>query len=166
MIREVRVILDADLARLYGVTTKGLLQAVRRNRERFPEDFMLCPTNQEVSNLRSQFVTSSGKPGHGGRRAPTYAFTEQGVAMLSSVLRSAAAVQINIEIMRAFVRLRRAGVVSRELLVMVDKLSARVERHDVAITTLIKSIRAFAEAPVPKRSRPIGFTADLSEHDE
>jgi hypothetical protein len=166
LIREVRVILDSDLARLYGVTTKALLQAVRRNPGRFPEDFILCPTNQEVSVLRSQSVTSNGSSGRGGRRAPTYAFTYQGVAMLSSVLRSAAAVQINVEIMRAFVRLRRAGIVSRELLLLVDKLSARVDRHDSAIAALIKSIRAFAEAPVPKRSRPTGFTANLSERDE
>lgn len=109
VVRGVSLLLDSDLAELYGVSTKALLQAVRRNPERFPSDFMLQLTNHEVSSLRSQIVTSNAAPGRGGRRAPTFGFTEQGVAMLSSALRSAAAVQINVEIMRAFVRLRRAG---------------------------------------------------------
>ncbi len=125
---------------------------------------MIRLTNHDVRSLRSQIVTSNVQPRRGGRRAPTYGFAEQGVAMLSSVLRSAEAVQINVEIMRAFVRLRRAGVVSRELLLMVDKLSERVDRHDAAITTLVKSLRALVESPA--KSRPIGFTADLDENPE
>jgi hypothetical protein len=108
--------LDSALASLYGVLVKVLLQAVRRNRKRFPADFMFQLTNQEVTNLRSQFVTSSLASGYGGRRYRPWAFTEQGVAMLSSVLRSETAVRVNIDIMRAFVRLRRAAIVSNQVM--------------------------------------------------
>jgi hypothetical protein len=101
VIRGQRVILDSDIAELYGVPTKALNQAVERNRERFPDDFTFLLAPHEVTNLKSQSVTSSS--GHGGRRKPPRAFTEQGVAMLSSVLRSETAVRVNIAIMRAFV---------------------------------------------------------------
>ena len=104
-LRHQRVLLDADLAVLYGVATKVLLQAIRRNPERFPEDFMFQLNNQEFADLRSQIVTSN----RGGRRYLPYAFTEQGVAMLSSVLHSPRAIAINIEIMRAFAWLRGRG---------------------------------------------------------
>ena len=106
-VRGLSVLLDTDLAELYGVDTKALLQAMRRNQLRFPDDFVFRLTNQEVKNLRSQIVTSSLGSRHGGRRVNPFAFTEQGVAMLSSVLRSPRAVAVNIAIMRAFVRLRR-----------------------------------------------------------
>jgi hypothetical protein len=105
MIRAHRVLLDADLAVLYGVTTKRLNEQVRRNRSRFPEDFMFQLTSEEVARLRSQIATSN--KGRGGRRYTPYAFTEQRVAMLSTVLNSERAIQVNIEIMRAFVRLRQ-----------------------------------------------------------
>ncbi len=111
-IRGLPVLLDTDLAALYGVTVKALLQAVRRNPHRFPSDFMFQLSNQELAVLRSQIVTSSSTSGHGGRRVRPYAFTEQGVAMLSSVLRSDAAVRVKVEIIRTFVRPRRAGVIS------------------------------------------------------
>jgi hypothetical protein len=104
LIRGQKVMLDSHLAGLYGVETRALVQAVQRNLERFPDDFMFRLTADEFDHLRSQFVISS--PNRGGRRFAPYAFTEQGVAMLSSVLRSERAVQVNIEIMRAFVRLR------------------------------------------------------------
>ena len=110
-IRGQKVMLDQDLAELYGVATKVLIQAVRRNADRFPEDFMFQLTKQEFNDLRSQFVTSSW----GGRRYPPYAFTEQGVAMLSSVLRSERAIGVNIEIMRAFLRLRQMLASNAEL---------------------------------------------------
>jgi hypothetical protein len=109
IVRECRVLLDADLARLYEIETRVLLQAVKRNASRFPSDFMFQLTNQEVANLRSQFVTSRW----GGRRHAPYAFTEQGVAMLSSVLNSPRAIAVNIEIMRTFVRLREVFRESR-----------------------------------------------------
>ena len=115
LIRGISVILDADLAALYGVSVKVLLQAARRNRRRFPPDFLFSLSGQEVARLRSQIVTSKLKQGRGGRRYQVRAFTEQGVAMLSSVLRSDTAVRVNIEIMRAFVRLRRASIVSQQL---------------------------------------------------
>jgi len=105
LIRGQRIMLDADLAPLYGVSTRVLTQAVRRNRERFPGDFLFQLVADEVTILRSQTVISS--LGHGGRRYRPYAFTEQGIAMLSSVLRSRRAIRVNVEIMRAFVRLRR-----------------------------------------------------------
>src|SRR5437879_2671959 len=102
-LRGQKIMLSTDLARLYQVSPKVLMQAVRRNLRRFPQDFMFVLDKDELDNLKSQIVTSSW----GGRRKPPYAFTEQGVAMLSSVLRSARAVRVNIEIMRAFVRLRQ-----------------------------------------------------------
>jgi hypothetical protein len=105
-LRGQKMMLDRDLADLYGVTTRELVQAVKRNLDRFPEDFMCQLTAEEFTALRSQSVISNVRTGRGGRRYPPYAFTEQGVAMLSSVLRSPRAVRVNVEIMRAFVRLR------------------------------------------------------------
>jgi hypothetical protein len=110
------------------------MQGVRRNRRRFPSDFLFQLTNQEVANLKSQSVISSLSAGHGGRRHRNWAFTEQGVAMLSSVLRSETAVRVNIEIMRAFVRLRRAALVSAQVMALVEDLSNRVNVHDAVIT--------------------------------
>jgi DNA-binding PadR family transcriptional regulator len=160
IIRDVSVILDSDLAALYGVETRNLLQAVRRNRKRFPADFLFSVTGQELTRLRSQTVISNVGHRRGGRRYQVYAFTEQGVAMLSSVLRSETAVRLNIEIMRAFVRLRRAALASSRLIALVDDLSTRVESHDAAIADIVESIRQLVERPT-KRTRPIGFTADV-----
>ena len=161
LIRGMSVMLDSDLANLYGVTTKALLQAVRRNRKRFPADFMFQLSNQELTNLRSQFVTSSLVRAYGGRRYRPWVFTEQGVAMLSSVVRSETAIRVNIEIMRAFVRLRRAGIVSAQVMALVEDLSKRVDVHDAVITDIVESIRQIVDGPGKGRSRPIGFTADL-----
>ena len=129
--------LDSDLAALYGVSTGVLLQAVRRNRKRFPADFIFPITAQEVARLRSQIVISKRAEGRGGRRYQVHAFTEQGVAMLSSVLRSETAVRVNIEIMRAFVRLRRAALVSGQVLALVEDLSKRVDVHDAVIADIV-----------------------------
>ena len=158
-VRGQKVLLSQDLAGLYRVTPSALLQAVRRNRSRFPGDFLFQLSNQELGNLKSQSVISSlTKRRHGGRRHRPYAFTEQGVAMLSSVLRSPAAIAVNIEIMRAFVRLRRASVVSEKLLSVVAELAQRVDAHDSAIKSLIESIRRLVEPKrAPPRRRPIGF---------
>ncbi len=153
--------LDIDLANLYGVTPGALMQGVRRNRSRCPSDFLFQPTNQEVTNLKSQSVISSLGGRHGGRRHRNWVFTEQGVAMLSSVLRSVTAVRVNIEIMRAFVRLRRAALVSAQVMALVEDLSNRVDVHDAVITDIVESIRQMVGAPDHGRSRPIGFTADL-----
>jgi hypothetical protein len=160
-IRGVSVLLDVDLASLYGVSPGVLMQAVRRNLKRFPADFMFQLTNQEVASLKSQIVISSFGTKHGGRRHRNWAFTEQGVAMLSSVLRSDIAVRVNIEIMRAFVRLRRASAVSEKLMSLIEDLSERVDAHDRVITDLVESIRQIVALPAKGRSRPIGFTADV-----
>jgi len=144
------------LAVLYGVETRALVQAVRRNRERFPDDFMFHLTNQEVAILRSQIVISSW----GGRRYTPFVFTEQGVAMLSSVLNSAQAIRVNIEIMRAFVRLREMIATDKELSRKLDELERKVATHDQAIAGLITAIRELAAPTPPKPKRRIGFVTD------
>jgi len=149
-IRDRKVILDADLASLYEVETKALVQAVKRNLERFPEDFMFQLTKDEFVLLRSQFVTSRE---WGGRRYPPYAFTEQGVAMLSSVLRSPRAIHVNIEIMRAFVRLRKMIASHAELARRLDDLE---KKYDSQFKVVFDAIRQLMAPPEPKR-RPIGF---------
>jgi ORF6N domain len=150
LIRGEKIILDYVLARMYGVTTKALLQAVRRNSERFPVDFMYQLSLQEVRNLRSQIVTSSW----GGRRRRPYAFTEQGVAMLSSVLRSERAVLVNVEIMRAFVRLRRLLITHADL---ARKLEELEQKYDAQFRVVFDAIRELmAPTAVPEKRR-IGF---------
>ena len=150
LIHGQKVMLDADLAELYGVETKVLVQAVKRNLERFPEDFMFQLSQEEFAILRSQIVTSSD---WGGRRYPPYAFTEQGVAMLSSVLRSRRAIQVNIEIMRAFIRLRQMLATHVEL---ARKLDALEKKYDAQFKQVFEAIRQLMAPPEPKR-RPIGF---------
>jgi hypothetical protein len=157
VLRGHKVLLDADLAKLYGVETKVLLQALKRNPDRFPKDFMFQLTDQEFRDLRSQFVTSSW----GGRRYAPYVFTEQGVAMLSSVLNSPRAIAVNIEIMRAFVRLREMIASNKELARRLDELEAKIERklcaHDQAIAGILDAIRALMHSPEPTKKRQIGF---------
>jgi len=150
IIRGQRVMLDRDLAELYGVATKVLIQAVKRNADRFPGDFMFQLTEQEFNNLRSQIVTSSW----GGRRYPPFAFTEQGVAMLSSVLRSERAIHVNIEIMRAFVRLRQLLASNA---VLARKLAALEKKYDTQFKVVFDAIRELMTPPGPKKKRPIGF---------
>jgi hypothetical protein len=154
LIRGQKVMLDSDLASLYGVETRALVQAVQRNLDRFPDDFMFQLTRDEFDDLRSQTVTSS--PGWGGRRYPPYAFTEQGVAMLSSVLRSKRAVQVNVEIMRAFVRLRRLLAEHAEL---ARKLDALEKKYDAQFKVVFDAIRELMTPPPPERRR-IGFRAE------
>lgn len=150
LIHGQKVMLDADLAALYGVETKVLVQAVKRNLVRFPEDFMFQLSQEEFAILRSQFVTSSD---WGGRRYPPYAFTEQGVAMLSGVLRSERAIQVNIEIMRTFIRLRRMLATHAEL---ARKLDALERKYDAQFKQVFDAIRQLMAPPEPKR-RAIGF---------
>ena len=151
LIRGHKVILDADLAELYGVETRALLQAVSRNQKRFPEDFMFQMSKKEYELLRSQIVIS--KKGRGGRRYLPYVFTEQGVAMLSSVLRSERAVQVNIEIMRAFVRLRRMLASNEDL---ARKLAALEKKYDSQFRVVFDAIRELMAPPEPNK-RKIGF---------
>lgn len=154
LIRGQKVLLDADLAGLYGVSTGTLVQAVKRNIDRFPIDFMFQLNVREHSNLRSQYVISSLEQSHGGRRYLPYAFTEQGVAMLSSVLRSRRAVRVNVEIMRAFVRLRRILASHSDL----DRKLADLEvKYDGQFRVVFEAIRQLMETPEePPRDR-IGF---------
>jgi hypothetical protein len=162
VLRGQRVLLDESLANLYGVETRTLVQAAKRNAARFPDDFMFQATEPEWVALRSQSVIS--KRGRGGRRYPPYAFTEQGVAMLSSVLDSHRAIAVNIEIMRAFVRMRDMSVSNHEIAKRLDQLESRVGKelaaHDEAIAAILSAIRQLM-SPSPPQRRGIGFTADL-----
>lgn len=155
LVRGHKVMLDSHLATLYGVETKSLNKAVKRNLDRFPPDFMFQLEVQEVENLRFQIGTSS--LGHGGRRYAPYAFTEQGVAMLSSVLRSKQAVQVNVAIMRAFVRLRETLTLHKELASKLADLESRIEGHDTAIRSLFEAIRQLMAPPTPPPKPEIGF---------
>jgi tetrahydromethanopterin S-methyltransferase subunit G len=152
MLRGQKVILGRDLASLYGVTVGALTQAVKRNPGRFPKDFVFQLNAGELRNLKSQLVISSW----GGRRALPYAFTEQGVAMLSSVLKSERAVKVNIAIMRAFVKLREILETNRELARKFAELEQRVGKHDDEIAAIIDAIRQLM-APPEKPRREIGF---------
>ena len=151
VIRGEKVMLDSDLAALYGVTT-GNLKAVKRNAERFPIDFMFQLDAEEVANLKFQFGISSW----GGRRRLPYAFTEQGVAMLSSVLNSERAVKVNIAIMRAFVKLRGTLDTNREFARKFAELERRVGKHDEEIAAILEVIRQLMAVPETPR-RKIGF---------
>lgn len=156
-VRGQKVMLDADLAALYGIETRILVQAVQRNLERFPGDFMFRLSNQQLRRLRSQSVISSERPlglaSWGGRRTAPYAFTEQGVAMLSSVLKSPRAIAVNIEIMRTFVRLRRMLTEHKELARRLDELEAK---YDQQFKVVFDAIRELMQPPTPQK-RPIGF---------
>lgn len=157
MIRGHKILLDVDLAALYGVETKTLNQAVKRNRDRFPEDFLFQLTAEEAALLRSQTVTlKTGRGQH--RKYLPYAFTEQGVAMLSSVLRSPRAVQVNIAIMRAFVKLRGLAAAHQELAAKLNELEQKVTDHDGHIEALFEAIRQLM-APTEGQIRKIGFDA-------
>lgn len=151
VLRGEKVILDADLALLYGVETKVLLQAVRRNIERFPDDFLFQLTGEEWLNLKSQIVTSSS---WGGRRTAPYAFTEQGVAMLSSVLRSARAIAVNIQIMRAFVQLKRMLASHADLAHKIESLEKKYDSQFRAVFDAIRELMTPQENP---KKQPIGF---------
>lgn len=151
VLRGQRVMLDSDLADLYGVSTGRLNEAVKRNSERFPEDFMFRLTVEETNSLISQIAISN--VGRGGRRKPAYAFTEQGDAMLSSVLRSKRAVRVNIEIMRVFVKLRQLLLTHADL---ARKLDALESKYDAQFKIVFDAIRELM-TPVQKPKRKIGF---------
>lgn len=158
------MLLDSDLALLYEVTTGRLVEAVKRNSERFPSDFMFQLTAEEFDDLRSQFAIASEKqPGNpsagsgwGGRRTPPYVFTEQGVAMLSGVLRSKRAVTVNIAIMRAFVQLRQLAATHSELSKRLDDLERAYGDHDLKLQSIFEALRQMMNPPDSPR-RPIGF---------
>ena len=156
LIHGQKVMLDADLAELYGVTVGRLNEAVKRNVKRFPRDFMFQLSLQELRNLKSQIAISSSR--WGGRRHQPYAFTEQGVAMLSSVLNSERAVQVNIEIMRAFVRLREIIASNKNL---AKRLDALEKKYDSQFKVVFDAIRELM-TPVPSTPRRIGSRPSLS----
>ncbi|HUQ93029.1 MAG TPA: ORF6N domain-containing protein [Bryobacteraceae bacterium] len=155
LLRTHKIMIDTDLAELYGVTTKRLNEGVKRNLTRFPGDFMFQLTVEEADVLRSQIATS--KENRGGRRYLPYAFTEQGVAMLSSVLNSERAVQVNIAIMRAFVKLREVMSTHKDLALKIEALERQYLNHDDEIQVIFRAIKKLLE-PSPKSSRRrIGF---------
>ena len=167
VIRGQKVMLDSDLAELYQAATFRLNEAVKRNRNRFPDDFMFQLAKEEVDALTSQFAMSNA--GRGGRRTLPYAFTEHGVAMLSSVLNSPRAVQMNIVIIRAFVKLREVLASHKDLARKIEHLSATQKDHAALFTIVIKDIenlaqgvkREFKKLKSPRRSKArIGFTAE------
>ncbi len=163
LIRGQKVLLDADLAALYEVTTGNLNKAVQRNRERFPEDFMFQLTRTEDEALRFQFGTSN--KGRGGRRYLPYAFTEQGIAMLSSVLQSKRAIEVNIAIMRTFVRLRQLLATNEELARRLDQLEWQQSEHEERIRVVFETIQQLIEAPATEEpSRRIGFPTSADRH--
>jgi hypothetical protein len=155
VLRGHRVLLDSDLASFYGVPTKALNQAVTRNEERFPGDFRLKITNQDVARLRSQIVTS--KRGRGGRRYQPFAFTEHGALMAATVLNSPRAVQMSLVVIRAFVALRKMVLDQKALVEKLTELDARVGAHDEQLAEIIEAIRQLAAPAEPEHDRKIGF---------
>lgn len=162
LLRGQKVLLDSDLAEVYGVTTKVLNQAVKRNLQRFPGDFMVRLTQQEVRSLRSQTVTSN--TGRGGRRSLPYAFTEHGAVMLASVLNSPRAVEASLYVVRAFVRLRQFAATHEALREKLDELEKKLEQHDEQFAAVFEAIRQLMEPDEgddPDRPR-IGYQTELS----
>jgi hypothetical protein len=153
LIRGQRVMLDSDLAKLYQVETRVLIQAVQRNKDRFPNDFMFEISKEEFLNLRSQIVISS----YGGRRYLPYVFTEHGVTMLSSVLKSKKAIQVNIAIVRAFIKLREILATHKDIIVAVESIKREQEKHGKQIVAIIDVINKLLAPPKEKKKERIGF---------
>jgi hypothetical protein len=158
VLRGHRVILDRDLAALYGVTTARLNEAVKRNLRRFPEDFMFRLSAAEQSALMSQNATS--KPGRGGHRKLPRAFTEHGAIQAANVLNSSRAVDMGVHVVRAFVHLRELLATNKALAQKLDELERKYKHHDKAIAAMLSAIRQLMHSP-PSKQRGIGFTADL-----
>jgi len=152
-VRDERVILDADLARLYGVETRALVQAVKRNLQRFPKDFMFQLSLDEFTFLRSQIVISKSR---GGRRYMPYAFTEHGAIMAANILNSQRAVRMSVFVVRAFVKLRETALRYKELAAKIRELERKVGTHDHAIASTIAAIRQLMSSPTRERKQ-IGF---------
>ena len=162
LIRGHKVMIDSSLAKLYEIKTFNLNKAVKRNINRFPQDFMFQLTGEEADSLRFQIGMTKTK-GRGGRRYLPYAFTEQGVAMLSSVLNSERAVQVNIAIMRAFVKLRQMLSKHKELSHKLEQLERKIEKHDEEIKVIFDAIRQLMAPSEKKPGRKIGFRRE-KEH--
>jgi len=154
ILRGARVILDSELAELYGVQVKRLNEQVKRNAERFPRDFMFQISPSEQENLRSQFATS--RSNHGGRRRPPYAFTEHGAIMAATVLSTKRAIEMSVFVVRAFVRLRDMLATNGKVSGKLVELERRLKGHDASIQTIIDAIRELM-APPPRKRGQIGF---------
>lgn len=154
VLRNQKVILDADLAELYGVPVKRLNEQIRRNPKRFPGDFLFTITRAEYENLRSQNATS--RLGHGGRRYLPKAFTEHGAIMAASVLNSKRAIEMSIFVVRAFVRMRESLLINQRVVSKLSELEARLDSHDAEIQEVVDAIRELME-PLPANDRRIGF---------
>ena len=158
IIRKQKVMVDRDLAEMYGIETKVLKQAVKRNLERFPKDFMFEMSKKEFEDWRSQFVTSNSADIMGLRYAP-FCFTEQGVAMLSSILNSAIAIQVNIQIIRVFTRMKEMLLSNKDILLKLEKLEKDVKVNKEDIAMIFQALKQLLGSPQPKR-RMIGFNRD------
>ena len=163
LLRGQRVMLDSDLAAIYGVSTRQLNQQLKRNRSRFPDDFAFQLSTEEFRNLKSQIATSSlmsqsvTSSGHGGRRKLPWAFTEHGALMLASVLNSEVAVQASVRVVRAFVKLREMIAANAQLAAKLEELERRLDSHDKAIVDLFAALKRLLEPPAPPKKREIGF---------
>jgi hypothetical protein len=157
-IRGQKVMLDSDLAEMYGVEVRVLNQAVKRNTERFPRDFMFQLSKTETNNLKSQFVTSSW----GGKRKPPFAFTEQGVSMLSGVLNSSLAIQVHIQIIRIFSKMKELLLSHKDILLKLEKMEKDVKSNKEDIAMIFEALRQLLNQPQPKR-RMIGFNRKEDE---
>jgi len=173
VVRGEKVLLDSDLAALYAVTTKRLNEQVRRNRKRFPQDFVFPLTDQEVAGLRSQNATSNTRAGRGGRRYAPYAFTEHGALMAANVLSSSRAIEVSVFVVRAFVRLRETLAAHKELAKKLEELERKTEalalKHDALaagtrsqLREVIEALRRLMSAPEPTH-RPIGFVTPTAK---
>jgi ORF6N domain len=158
-IRGLRVMLDSDLAKIYGVTTIRLNEQFRRNRERFPEDFAFQLTREEFTDLRSQIAISSL---HGGRRYLPWVFTEHGALMLGNILSSKTAMEASVRVVRAFVLMREQLTANKELAQKLSELESRVSGHDESIQNLFEAIRQLVEPPLPEDRKQIGFMRETS----
>ena len=163
LLRGQRVMLDSDLAAIYGVSTRQLNQQLKRNRSRFPDDFAFQLSTEEFRNLKSQIATSSlmsqfvTSSGHGGRRKLPWAFTEHGALMLASVLNSEVAVQASVRVVRAFVKLREMIAANAQLAAKLEEFERRFDSHDKAIVDLFTALKRLLEPPAPPKKREIGF---------
>jgi len=161
VLRDQKVILDAELAALYGVSVKRLNEQIKRNAKRFPADFLFRLSPAEYQNLRSQNATSSSS--HGGRRYLPHAFTEHGAIMAATVLNSKRAIEMSIFVVRAFVRMRQALAANQQIVTKLSEIERRLEGHDVEIQELVDAIRELM-APLPANNRRIGFEAPASSN--
>jgi ORF6N domain len=161
VLRDQKVLLDVDLAALYGVSVKRLNEQIKRNAKRFPADFLFRLSPAEYQNLRSQNATSSSS--HGGRRYLPHAFTEHGAIMAATVLNSKRAIEMSIFVVRAFVRMRQALAMNQQIVTKLSEIEMRLESHDVEIQELVDAIRELM-APLPANNRRIGFETPASSN--